>query len=238
MRQPRRRNTPVRALVAVALLTGLVTAAMAGAAGASGSSKAGAEVAKAKKSLIVLKDLPKGWTSTKSSNDNSSFPGSTQLAACLGVPASVINDNPPTANSPTFDSANQLMTVNDSIAVSPTTKSAKADYQSLANTKTPRCLTTVLNGAAKASLTSEFGSGATIGTIDVTRSPASDFSGHSANFTAYLPVTVQEQTLNVQLTVVDYLKGVDNETVTFSAVDSPFPSALAKRLTGLAVQRL
>ena len=237
MSAPRRRSTTVRALAAAVLRTGLATAALAGPAGSAESSSTKAAVAHAKTELIVLKDLPKGWKSTTTSNDNSTIPGASQLAACLGVPTSVINDNPPSANSPEFDSADQSMTVTDSIAVSPSTASAKADFDSLANAKTPGCLTTVLNGVTKATLASEFGSGATIGTIDVTRSPGSEFAGHGANFTAFLPVTVQEETLNVQLTIIDYLKGTDNETVTLTSVQSPFPTSLAKHLTTVAVSR-
>ena len=238
--QPWKRNTSVRALVALVAAVvgpGLMTVGVAGVAGASESASTKAAVAQATKELIVLKDLPKGWTSSKSSNNNSTIPGATELATCLGVPTSVINDNPPTANSPEFDSANQLMTVTDSIAVSPSLKSAKADYNSLANKKTPGCLSTVLNGVTKASLASEFGSGASIGTIDVTRSPNAEFAGHGANFTAFLPVTVQEQTLKVQLTIIDYLKGTENETVTLTSIESPFPTTLAKHLTTLAVDR-
>ena len=205
----------------VVLAASILVAATA--AGAAGLSNTKSEVAHAKKHLLVLSDLPAGWTSTPSSNDNSSIPGAAQLAACVGVPTKVIDDNPPSANSLDFQSANKLMTVSDSIAVSPSVTSAKADYNSLANAKTPRCLTTVLNGATKATLVSAFGAGATIGTIQVTRSPNADFAGHQANFTAYLPVTVGEQTLNVELTVVDYLKGTANETVTFTSIQSPFP---------------
>lgn len=237
MSAARRRSATVRTLVAVVLGTGLVTAAVAGPAGSAESSSTKAAVAQAKTELIVLKDLPKGWTSSPSSNGNSSIPGASQLATCLGVPTSVVNDNPPSANSPEFDSADHSMTVTDSIAVSPSTASAKADYNSLANAKAPGCLTTVLNGVTKASLASEFGSGASIGTIEVTRSPRSEFAGHGANFTAFLPVTVQEQTLNVQLTIIDYLKGYENETVTFTSVQSPFPTSLAKHLTTVAVSR-
>jgi hypothetical protein len=224
-------------VVVLAALVTATTATIAGTAGASESASTKAAVANAKTKLIVLKDLPKSWTSNKSSSGNSTIPGAGQLAACLGVPTSVINDNPPSANSPEFDSANQLMSVTDSIAVSPSKQSAQADYNSLANAKTPGCLTTVLNGVTKASLASEFGSGASIGTIDVTRSPRTEFAGHSANFTAFLPVTVQEQTLNVQLTIVDYLKGAANETVTLTSIGSPFPTTLAKHLTTLAVNR-
>ncbi len=220
------------------LAVSVLSATMAGAAGAAGSSTTRSEVAQAKKHLLVLRDLPAGWTSMPSSNGNSSIPGAAQLATCVGVSTKVIDDNPPSANSPDFQSANKLMTVSDSIAVSPSVKSAKADYDSLANAKTPSCLTTVLNGTTKATLVAEFGSGATIGTIQVTRSPNTDFAGHQANFTAYLPVTVQGQTLNVELTVVDYLKGTTNETVTFTSLQSPFPTALSKQLTALAVKRL
>ena len=126
----------------------------------------------------------------------SSFPGATQLAGCLGIPTSIITDNPSTANSAEFDSKNQLQSVNDSVAVYPSAKAAEADHASLTNTKTPSCLTQVLNGSAREALASQFGSGTTLGNILVSRSPATEFAPGSANFTAFMPISTHGVTLN------------------------------------------
>jgi len=192
----------------------------------------------AKRSLLVASDLPAGWTSTKSSNNNSSFPGADQLAGCLGVSTSLITSNPPTANSPEFDSKNQLQSVNDSVSVYPSAKAAHADFASLADSKTPSCLTQVLNGRARSALASQLGSGATLGTVLVSRSTASEFAPGSANFTAFMPITTRGITLNLQLTVIDYVKGRNEQTVVLTSVQSPFPTSLARHLTTVAVGRL
>jgi hypothetical protein len=192
----------------------------------------------AKKALLVASDFPAGWTSTKASNDNSSFPGATQLARCLGIPTSIVTDNPPTANSDEFDSRDGLQSVSDSVAVYPSAKAAQADHGSLASAKTPSCLTQVLNGPARHALASQFGSGASLGTILVSRSPASEFAPGSANFIAFMPVTTHGVTLNLELSVVDYVKGPTEQTVVMSSVQTPFPAALAFHLTTVAAGRL
>jgi hypothetical protein len=226
-----------RTVLGLCLSGGLAMAMMTATPGAA-MAHPSSSLAQARKALLVTSDMPSGWTSTKSSNDNSSFPGAAQLASCLGISSSIINDNPPTVNSPEFDSKNQLQSVNDSVSVYPSAKDAQADHASLANPKTPSCLTQVLNGPARSALESEVGSDATLGTILVSRSPASEFATGSANFTAFMPVTVHGVTLNLELMVVDYVKGQDEQTVVFTSVQSPFPASLARHLTTVARGRL
>jgi hypothetical protein len=237
IRQMRRVRASQRAVLGLWLSGGLATAMLAvtpGAAMANPSSS----LAQAKKALLVTSDLPSGWTSTKSSDDNSSFPGAAQLATCLGISSSIISDNPPTVNSPEFDSKSQLESVNDSVSVYSTAKGAQADHASLTNPKTPSCLTQSFNGSARSALESELGSGETLGTILVSRSPASEFAPGSANFTAFIPITAHGVTLNLELVVVDYVKGRDEQTVVFTSLQNPFPASLARHLTTVALQRL
>jgi hypothetical protein len=233
----RRADAVTRICFAVCLSGGLAMGMLAGSADEA-SAHAAPPIGQAKKALLVLSDMPDGWTSTRSSNNNSSFPGATQLADCLGVPTSVITDNPPTANSPEFASKNQLQTVNDSVSIYPSVKAARTDFASLANVKTPSCLTQVLNGSARPALQSQFGSGVSIGNILVSRSPVREFAPGSANFTAFMPITTHAVTLNLELTVVDYVKAREEQTVTLISVQSPFPSSLARHLTTVAAGRL
>ena len=116
--QVRRVGAVTRTCTAVCLSGGLAIGILAGTADAASAHNA-SPLGQAKKALLMLSDLPSGWTSTKSSNNNSSFPGAAQLAGCLGVPTSVITNNPPTANSPDFDSKSQLQTVGDSVSTTP-----------------------------------------------------------------------------------------------------------------------
>ena len=169
--QPRGVRASRGAILCAGLALAILAATPAG-AGARPSSL----LTQAKKELLVASDLPTGWTSTSSSNNNSSFPGAAQLAKCLGISSSIITNNPPTANSPEFDSQDQLESVSDSVAVYPSAKAARADHASLTNAKTPSCLTQALNGPAHSSLASEAGPGTTVGTILVSRSPASEFA--------------------------------------------------------------
>ena len=233
-----RRPGAVTGALAAACVTGVVAVGtLAGTAATAGAHSA-PPLRQAKSALLVLSDLPGGWTSTKSPGNSSSFPGTAQLARCLGVPTSVVADSPPTVNSPQFDSRSQLQTVDDSVSIYPSAKAARADFASLADPKTPSCLTQVLNGSAKPSLASQFGSGVSIGNILVSRSPTSEFAPRSANFTAFMPVTSQGVTLNLELTVVDNVKGRAEQTVTLISVQSPFPTPLARHLTTVAARRL
>ena len=226
-----------RVAYGLCLSAGLALAMLAVTPGAA-DARPSSSLDQAKEALLVASDLPAGWTSTPSENNNSSFPGATQLARCLGVPTSIVTDDPPTANSREFDSKNQLQSVDDSVAVYPSAKAAEADHASLANTKAPSCLTQVLNGSARNALASQFGSEATLGTILVSRSPASEFATGSANFTAFMPITTHGVTLNFELTVVDYVKSRYEQTVVLTSIQTPFPATLARHLTTVALARL
>jgi hypothetical protein len=208
------------------------------AARAAASTHSSAKTVQARKALLVLKDLPKGWTSSKSSDNNSPTPDTAQLAQCLGVPVSEVNDNAPTVYSPEFDSKNKLETVDDNVSVFASAKAARANFATATNPKAPSCMSADVNGPGKSALDSSFGSGASVGSITVTRTPSRDYAPHSANLTIFFPVTVNEVTLNVEITEVGYLKGNEQQTLTFVSVQTPFPTALARHLTTVASGRL
>jgi hypothetical protein len=195
-------------------------------------------IAQAKKGLLVLSDMPKGWTSSKSENNNSPTPAAAQLARCLGVPTSVVTSNPPTAYSRTFTSKNGVESVFDDVAVYSSARAARVDYDSGTDPKAPACLTANFNGPGRAQIASSFGPGAVVGNIAVTRVPASDFAPHNANIAIFLPVTSQEETLNVELVEAVYVKGREEQTVTLSTIVPPFPSSLSRHLTAVADGRL
>jgi hypothetical protein len=222
----------------LAIVTATCGLGLLGGLGLAGASTA-STVTQAKKSLLKQSDMPKGWTSAKDTgNSNSSFPGAAQLAACLGVPVSVVNSHPPTAFSPNFSSKNQEYSVQDNVSIYHTAKEAAADFATLSSRKAPPCLTADLNGTGKHAFDAGFGAGATVGTAQVSRSPAADFAPHTTNITMYLPVTDGETTLNVQLTIVDYVRGNKEQTVSLTSIDAQFPVSLSKRLTRTAVGRV
>jgi hypothetical protein len=230
---------PLHVLAAKSIIAGLLAALtiffFEGTASATKAHDA-SQLSKAKRSLLVLADMPKGWTSSKASNSNSPFPGAAKLASCIGVPASVIAYNAPSVSSPDFDSKNQLLDVDDSVQVYRSSKAAQADFASLANAKTPSCMTADLNGPGRAEFDAQVGGG--VGNVTVTRTPASDFAPHSTNFTMFLPVTTEGVTINVELILVDYVKGREEQTVVLSAFQSTFPTSLGRHLTTVADGRI
>jgi len=225
-----------RAIVG-ALLCSLVMALAAGPADAAGTHDA-RQVAQAKKGLLVLSDMPKGWTSSKSSDSTPPTPGAAQLASCLGVPIGVINDVPPTAYSPEFASKNSLESVDDNVSVYPSAQAARTDFAAFAGSKAPACLSANLNGPSKTGLESSFGAGVSIGTIDVTRTPAADYAPHTTNITIFFPVTTNGATHNVESTEIVFVKGSEEQTVTTYSFQPPFPTSLARQLTKVADARI
>jgi hypothetical protein len=234
----RRAGFLLRASIAAWLVGGLAMSILTTTAADAAAARASSSLGPARKALLVLSDMPPGWRSAKSSDNNSAFPGAAQLAQCLGVPASVITNSPPTAYSPTFASPDHFESVNDNVSMYRSAKAARADWASLANPKTPSCLTQVLNGSAKSAFDTSFGTGSTVGSVLVSRAPATDFAPGSANFRLFMPITSQGVTLNFELTVVDFVKGREEQTVIFGSVENPFPNSLAQHLTTVALWRL
>jgi hypothetical protein len=222
-----------RGAITVVVAGGLALAWLPGKADA-----ASPKMAQARRALLVLSDMPHGWKASKSSNGSSSFPGASQLAQCLGVPLSEVNDNPPSVNSEEFNGPNDVESVSDTVSVFPSAKAARADFEVGANPKSPRCLSANFNGPGRAKIASSFGAKATLGSITVTRTPSSDYAPHSLNYTLFFPVTTQGTTLNLELAEVVYVKGTEEQVVTFVTTTPPFPTSLSRRLTKVAAGRL
>ncbi|HUC04615.1 MAG TPA: hypothetical protein VL961_04400 [Acidimicrobiales bacterium] len=222
-----------RRVVPMILIPALVAGLLTVPAGASSASSA-------RKDLLRLSDMPKGWSSSTSGENNNSgnFPGGSQLASCIGVPVSVINNNAPGAQSPEFSSKNELQTVGDSVSVYKKASGARTDYDSLVNAKTPNCMSQVLNGSAKSAFDASFGKGSTVGTVEASRLPASAFPRGTANVVLYFPVTSQGTTLNVELVITDHVDGKLEQSVQFISIGSPFPATLLKKLTATANGRI
>jgi hypothetical protein len=221
-------------LTGAALLAGTVTVTVvAGTAGATTPS-----LAQARKDLLVLGDFPKGWTASKSSNSNSPLPEVTTLAHCLGVSTAVLTTIPPTVYSKEFSDKKLQLSVDDNVSVYKSAAAAQADFGTFTNAKTPSCYTTYMNGPGKAALTAGAPSGTTVGTILVTKTPTSYYAPGTANYTMFFPITSSGQTINAEVTEVDYIKGNEEQTMTFNAYQTTFPTSLSKQLAQTAVGRL
>ncbi|HEX3797011.1 MAG TPA: hypothetical protein VHV57_21135 [Acidimicrobiales bacterium] len=231
----RRIHSSILTLGTVAVVAGLL--GLANPAGASAASaKSASQKAAAKKTLLALSDMPKGWTSAKDSGDGSSnFPGAKQLAGCIGVSSSLIQSNPPQVNSPDFHSADQSLEIDDSVAVFPSAKKAVATFNAMANPKTPACMITLMNGPLRDKIAKSAGSGATVGTVSVTRFSA---PAHTTGLTISLPITASNQSITASITILTFVKGALSQQITFDSYGASFPSALALHVIAVAQKRL
>jgi hypothetical protein len=225
-----------RGAVAAAVAGGLLLSTLPVVAGAATATKP--QLAQARRALLVLSDLPKGWKASKSSNDNSPVPGLAQLAHCLGLPLSEVDDNPPSVSSPEFDSRDHLESVDDMVEVFPSAKAARADFESLASPKAPGCLAANFNGPSRSQIATSFGPTAKVGSIAVVRTPSADYAPHELNYTLFFPITTKGITLNFEITQVAYVKGADEQDITLLTAQAPFPTSLSRRVTKVAAGRL
>lgn len=233
MHEARRRSAGLFAGVVagavVTLATGLVSVTPAAAA-------SGPNLKDAHKALLVLSDMPAGWVTAKSSNPYSTV-GDQQLAHCIGVPESIIAENPPTASSPQFQNKSGSLTVNDQVGVFPSLSNAAAEFASVANPKTPGCMTQLASGPLKAKLFGKTPAGVTYGTVLVSAIDRATFPG-TAGFSMSVPVTSHGQTVNVTATEIFAVKGRLGQQITFTSAGQPFSIGMEQHLAAVAVHRL
>ncbi len=234
------RLRPGRSPHLIAILATALTLAFsltATAAGASNSSK----VAQAKKLLLVLSDLPQGWSKQKGSSNSgsNSFPGANKLAACIGVPAKLIEANPPQANSPTYQNKGDTLEVQDGVSVFSSAKEAKAEFNAVANAKAPACTATAMNTPVfRKTVLSGAGKGSQIGTITATAIDPATYAPGAAGFVLVIPLKVQGVSLNISFAVVYYVKGKLGQQIQFTSYGATFPPSLASALSAVAAHRL
>ncbi len=217
------------AAAAITLATSLASVAPAGA------SSSPALMQQAQKALLRLSDMPAGWTKTKSSTPNSNV-GDAQLAHCIGVPTSIIAENPPSASSPQFEDKSGL-TINDQVTVFPSTANAAAEFASVANPKTPGCMTQLASGPLKAKLFGKTPAGVSYGTVLVSPTNRSTFPG-TAGYSLSVPVSEHGQTVNVTTTELFAVKGRLGQQITFTSAGESFSIGLEQHLASVAVGRL
>lgn len=218
-------------LLASVLLLGLA----AGPASASGRSDG---LAQARKALLVLSDMPAGWTTAKSPNNANSNVGNRQLARCIGVATSLIAENPPSVNSKQFQDQAGTLTVNDNVSVFPSTQNAAAEYATITNPKTPRCMTALASGPLKTQLLGKPPKGVSVGTPLVSPTAAAAFGTGVAGYSLSVPFSTHGTMVNVTVTNLFAVKGRLGQQVTFTAIGLPFSIALEQHLASVAVSRL
>jgi hypothetical protein len=207
-------------------------------AGASSGSSRAASLSQARKDLLVLADMPSGWTSTKNPNTSNNTLGDAQLAHCVGVPTRLVTENPPSVNSPQFQDAQGTLTVADNVTVFPSVKNAAAEYALGANPNMPRCMTALASGPLKAKLFGKTPKGTTLGIPLVSAVDPSAFGAGVAGYALSIPITSEGITVNVTVTQLVTVKGRFGHEVTFTAVGAPFSIPAEQHIMTVAAARL
>src|ERR1700681_4542977 len=133
-------------LGAVLVVAGLLAGVPAGLANAASGRATASDKAQASKGLLVLSDLPTGWSSSSTSSTSSgNFTGAPQLARCIGVPTQLIQNTPPRVESPSFPHSSGTQQLQHPISIYPPARYASAEFAALSSRKTAGCLTALLN---------------------------------------------------------------------------------------------
>jgi hypothetical protein len=225
-------------MLASTLLASVVTGPGAGASGP-------ASLGQARKDLLVLADMPAGWTSTKNPNTGNNTLGDTQLAHCIGVPLAVIEENPPSVNSRQFQNGQGTLTVADNVTVFPSAKNAVTEDAVAKNAKYPPCLTSLASGPLKTKLFGKSPKGTSMGTPLVSAvapfAVGSGVAGSAQNVAGIalsVPITAHGQTINVTITQLFTVKGRLGHQVTFTAIGESFPLVQEQQIMAVAAGRL
>jgi hypothetical protein len=221
-------------------LAGLVVLAGVGVAGpAAGASQGSSQYAALKKALFVRSDFPSGWSGpgkVTTSNGGGGFPGQAQLASCIGVSQSLLNQHSPTATSPDFQDKAGTHYVQDNANAFPSTTVAARQYAAISGPKVPGCLTTDLQApAAKQQLESSING--TIGTVAVTSVSPAALVRHSSGFVITFPATVQGVMAPVSIAVVSMVRGKSGHQILFTSVGTPFSASFEHHLVAVAYGR-
>jgi hypothetical protein len=230
-----------RTLQLVQLAASLITAVglCVGLAAMSAGASTASQKAAAKRTLLAVADMPKGWTREKGSvSGESGYPGTSQLTNCIGDTSKLITNQPPEVDSPFFQNKAETQEVQDSVAIFSSAAVARAEFDAIANAKTPGCEAIYANGSYKTKLEASTGSGTKVGTITVSARVPGYFGRDTSSFTMSVPVTSQGTTFAVRITSVYFIKGDFGQQITMNSYGTTPDVALLKHLTAVAQHRL
>lgn len=204
-----------------------------------GASSRAAAVAQARKSLIVRSDFPSGWTTSPSDDSNSTL-GDAQVAACLGVPVSVINYNPPSAYSPEFDYASTDASVDDNVSVYPNEKTLTQQYALWSSARTPACFAKAFNTpSVKRTFEKQIGPGTVLGTTTARWLPKPNVGDQVTALELSVPFTANGKSFVISETQVIMIHKLLSAQLGFTTIDGmAIPATLEFHLESVTAQRL
>ena len=200
-----------------------------------------ADLALAKKSLVVLSDLPSGWTASGKVTSGSGSTGGeplAKIAACLGVTTAQLNINFPTENSPTFNNPGGSSTVSDQVETFPSPARAGTDFSNFSNPKTPGCITTVFGPLLRQEVQKGGGAGTPIGAVTTTRQTFPAFGDQSGEMQIQAPFSTAGVSTSLYVDLVDIIKGRLETTLSFTTAGSAFDQTEAQKLAAAAFRHM
>jgi len=223
-----------RSFTALGVALSAGAAVLTGVAGA--SSAHAATVARAKKALLGLNDLPAGWTASPGGpTDQKDEVGVRQIASCLGVSTKTIAADPPESTGPEFDQTAEELSVNEQVQVFASAAGARADFAAIADPKAPACLTGYLNRTLVSTSTT---SAVSTGKFSVSRLSFPAVGQRSTALALTLSVTDNAATIDTTLEVVVIVDNRTEATLNLTALTSSFPTQVADRLAATAARRI
>jgi hypothetical protein len=200
-----------------------------------------ADLALARKGLIVLADLPSSWTAsgkiTSGSGSGANVP-TAKIASCLGVARSEISAAWPTENSPSFDNAQGTSSVNDEVQTFPSPARAATDFSTFSNPKTPACVTSVLGPLLRDDVKKGGGQGATVGTITSTRQSFPAVGDRSGEIQIQVPISASNVRTSLYIDLLDIVEGRLESTISLTNPGAPFDQTVAAQIAGAAVRHM
>jgi hypothetical protein len=230
-----------RAIVSLIAIVGVAVALMSlPASGVSSTRKA--EVALARKALIVKSDFPSAWTTSSNGGNANKNLGVAQMLACLGMPASFVNYNPPEADSPTFNDNALGLTVDDSVDIFSSVKVAMEVFDLYGSPNSAKCVARAFNSTSvKAVFARGIGSGAKMGVGTVTALAKPVASNESNALELRLPFTYKGQQYvleSVDIVILSKSRTEGAELVLSGPSGSQLSPSLVKHIESVTVQRL
>ena len=140
--------------------------------------------------LLQSSDFPSGWTSAGAAGTSHISPWSKAWPRAPTCRRSIAAITPTKVSGPEFTSPDKTLAAEDSVSVYPTAAQGRAAWQRLANAKTPSCMNRIGSAALRASVQQEAGSGATVGTVQISALAPGTFEADQTGYTVSIPLTV------------------------------------------------
>lgn len=201
-----------------------------------------ADEAAAEAMLLTIADFPPGWQEEPADDedepdDDEDEELNARLAECLGVDPAEFDPDNPSAESPSFTSANDE-DVSVDVAFTPSAEAASRVFELLADDATPGCFGEVVQTILEENAAQEgLPEGVEMGDATFARLSFPSLGDESTAFRVTVPVSAEGLDLDVYLDAVFVRVGRIGITGQFQTVVAPFDEGAAADLLQTVVDR-